>query len=295
MHDIGLRLFRNDAGEAGFEVLVGGGQGRTPMIAKTIRRFVPKPHLLSYLEAVMRVYNLLGRRDNMYKARIKILVHEMGAEAITEMVEAEWRLPERRRPASAGRGAGAHTGVFRAAAISEAEGVHAGVRRGATAAPGLRPVGGQQRGGAQATGYAIVNLSLKPEGGVPGDATAEQMDAVAELAERYSFGEIRVTHEQNLVLADVTRADLAALWRALDGLGLATPNVGLLTDIIACPGLDYCGLANTRSIPIAQRISRRFGELDRLHDIGELHVNISGCHQRLWPPPCGAYRHPRRR
>jgi sulfite reductase (NADPH) hemoprotein beta-component len=277
VHDIGLRLHRNDAGEAGFEVLVGGGQGRTPMIAKTIRRFVPIRHLLSYLEAIMRVYNLLGRRDNKYKARIKILVHEVGAEAFTEMVEAEWRhLKDSALEVPAAelariqayfapppyRKLKAFTPAF-----EEAQQRHPAFARwvASNVAAHKRP------------GYAIVNLSLKPEGGVPGDATAEQMDAVAELAERYSFGEIRVTHEQNLVLADVTRADLAALWRALDGLGLATPNVGLLTDIIACPGLDYCALANTRSIPIAQRISKRFGELDRLHDIGELHVNISGC------------------
>ena len=277
VHDIGLRLHRNDAGEAGFEVLVGGGQGRTPMIAKTIRRFVPIRHLLSYLEAIMRVYNLLGRRDNKYKARIKILVHEVGAEAFTEMVEAEWRhLKDSALEVPAEelarikayfapppyRKLNRFTPAFEAARARD---------------PAFARWVASNVAAHKQPGYAIVNLSLKPEGGVPGDATAEQMDAVAELAERYSFGEIRVTHEQNLVFADVTRADLAALWRALDGLGLATPNVGLLTDIIACPGLDYCALANTRSIPIAQRISRRFGELDRLHDIGELHVNISGC------------------
>ncbi len=277
VHDIGLRLHRNEAGEAGFEVLVGGGQGRTPMIAKTIRRFVPKRHLLSYLEAIMRVYNLLGRRDNMYKARIKILVHELGAEAFTEMVEAEWRHLKDGAVEVPAEELARIEAYFAPPPYRTLDafppGLEAARKRDPVFARWLTSnVAAHKR-----PGYAIVNLSLKPEGGVPGDVTAEQMDAVAELAEQYSFGEIRVTHEQNLVLADVTRAELHALWRALEGLGLATPNVGLVTDIIACPGLDYCALANTRSISIAQRISRRFGELDRVHDIGELHINISGC------------------
>ncbi len=277
VHDIGLRLHRNEAGEAGFEVLVGGGQGRTPMIAKTIRRFVPKRHLLSYLEAIMRVYNLLGRRDNMYKARIKILVHALGAEAFTEMVEAEWRHLKDGALEVPAEELARIEAYFAPPPYQTLDAFppafEAARKRDPVFARWLTSnVAAHKR-----PGYAIVNLSLKPEGGVPGDVTAEQRDAVADLAEKFSFGEIRVTHEQNLVLADVTRADLAALWRALEGLGLATPNVGLVTDIIACPGLDYCALANTRSISIAQRISRRFGELDRVHDIGELHVNISGC------------------
>ena len=277
VHDIGLRLHRNEAGEAGFEVLVGGGQGRTPMIAKTIRRFVPKRHLLSYLEAIMRVYNLLGRRDNMYKARIKILVHELGAEAFTEMVEAEWRHLKDGAVEVPAEELARIEAYFAPPPYRTLDAFPPGFEAARQRDPVFARWLTSNVAAHKRPGYAIVNLSLKPEGGVPGDVTAEQMDAVADLAESYSFGEIRVTHEQNLVLADVTRADLHALWRALEELGLATANVGLVTDIIACPGLDYCALANTRSISIAQRISRRFGELDRVHDIGELHINISGC------------------
>ena len=277
VHDIGLRLHRNEAGEAGFEVLVGGGQGRTPMIAKTIRRFVPKRHLLSYLEAIMRVYNLLGRRDNMYKARIKILVHELGAEAFTEMVEAEWRHLKDGAVEVPAEELARIEAYFAPPPYRTLDAFPPGFEAARQRDPVFARWLTSNVAAHKRPGYAIVNLSLKPEGGVPGDVTAEQMDAVADLAEKYSFGEIRVTHEQNLVLADVTRADLHALWRALEELGLATANVGLVTDIIACPGLDYCALANTRSISIAQRISRRFGELDRVHDIGELHINISGC------------------
>ena len=277
VHDIGLRMVRNEAGEPGFEIVVGGGQGRTPMIAKTIREFLPKRHLLSYLEAIMRAYNQLGRRDNLYKARIKILVHELGAEKFTEMVEAEWQhlkdgpieLPD-----------------------GEIERIEAYF-----APPPFEALPAQNRGfevkrfedpdfarfvrtnvaAHKVPGYAIVNISLKPEGGVPGDATAEQMDAVADLAERYSFDEIRVSHEQNLVLAHVKLADVYAVWRGLVEHDLATPNIGLVSDIIACPGLDYCNLANARSIPVAQRISTRFADLHRQHDIGELKLKISGC------------------
>ncbi len=276
-HDIGLHMRRNEAGEPGFEVLVGGGLGRTPMIGKTIRAFLPTRHLLSYLEAIMRVYNQLGRRDNLFKARIKILVHELGAEAFTEMVEEEWGYIK-------------ETGVELPA--EEFERIQAyfapppyealptqnrefEVRRFED-----RDFAGWLRSNVSAhkmPGYAIVSISLKPEGGVPGDLTAEQMDAVADLAERYSFGEIRVSHEQNLLLADVKLADLFELWQELGGLDLATPNIGLISDIIACPGLDYCNLANARSIPVAQQISRRFAELTRQGDVGDIKLKISGC------------------
>ena len=276
-HDIGLHMRRNEAGEPGFEVLVGGGLGRTPMIGKTIRAFLPTRHLLSYLEAIMRVYNQLGRRDNLFKARIKILVHELGAEAFTEMVEEEWGYIK-------------ETGVELPA--EEFERIQAyfapppyealptqnrefEVRRFED-----RDFAGWLRSNVSAhkmPGYAIVSISLKPEGGVPGDLTAEQMDAVADLAERYSFGEIRVSHEQNLLLADVKLADLFELWQELGALDLATPNIGLISDIIACPGLDYCNLANARSIPVAQQISRRFAELTRQGDVGEIKLKISGC------------------
>jgi sulfite reductase (NADPH) hemoprotein beta-component len=277
VHDIGLRMIRNEAGEAGFEVLVGGGQGRTPVIAKSIRPFLPKRHLLSYLEAILRVYNQLGRRDNLYKARVKILVDAVGAAQFTQMVEEEWQhirdgyldLPaaeiERIRAFFAPPPYKRFDGV---PAVYETQ-----LRRDflfarwvrTNVAPHKRP------------GYAIVTLSLKPTGGVPGDATDAQMDAVADLADRYSFGEIRVSHEQNLVLADVQQDELYELWRKLDALKLAEPNVGLAGDIIACPGLDYCALANARSIPVAQQISQHFADLTRLLDIGELKIKISGC------------------
>ena len=276
-HDIGLHMRRNEAGEPGFEVLVGGGLGRTPMIGKTIRAFLPTRHLLSYLEAIMRVYNQLGRRDNLFKARIKILVHELGAEAFTEMVEEEWGYIK-------------ETGVELPAEEFEriqayfapppyetlpAQNRELEVRRFED-----RDFAGWLRSNVSAhkmPGYAIVSISLKPEGGVPGDLTAEQMDAVADLAERYGFGEIRVSHEQNLLLADVKLADLFELWQELGALDLATPNIGLISDIIACPGLDYCNLANARSIPVAQQISRRFAELTRQGDVGDIKLKISGC------------------
>src|SRR5512147_337435 len=263
--------------EVGFEVLVGGGQGRTPMIGKTIRPFLPKPHLLSYLEAILRVYNEYGRRDNMFKARIKILVHEVGVEEFRRRVEEEWEFlkdsPVELPPGELERIAAYFaTPPFEALAPVSIK-FEAQKREDEAFARWARVNLVPHR----QPGYAIVNLSLKPTGGVPGDATAEQMDAIAHLAERYSFGEIRVTHDQNLTFPHVRQSDLYALWRTLAALGLATPNIGQVTDIIACPGLDYCGLANARSIPIAQRITERFDDIARVHDIGELKINISGC------------------
>jgi sulfite reductase (NADPH) hemoprotein beta-component len=277
VHDIGLRMHKNDKGEVGFEVMVGGGLGRTPIIAKTIRGFLPKQHLLSYLEAILRVYNQFGRRDNIYKARIKILVHDLGAAKMAELVEAEWQQikdgPLALAPETVARIA-AHfaapsyvdspvfTPEFDALRLESAD-----FRRWlkANVAAHKQP------------GYAIVTVSLKPEGGVPGDMTAEQMDAVADLTDLYGLGEVRVTHTQNLVLPHIRRADLPAIWRRLSELKLATPNIGLVSDIIACPGLDYCALANARSIPVAQRITEKFSDLARAHDIGELKIKISGC------------------
>ena len=278
IHDLALQLRRNESGEVGFEVMVGGGLGRTPFLAKTIRPFLPKRHLLSYLEAVLRVYNQFGRRDNLWKARIKILVHELGVAKFTELVEAEWaeikgsavevpqaeidRVAAYFVPPAYDPDAPTFTQEFDALRLGD---VTFGRWLKTSVARHKQP------------GYAIVTVSLKPQGGVPGDITAEQMDGVADLADRYGFGEIRVTHVQNLVLPHVRRADLPALWRALSELGLATPNIGLATDIIACPGLDYCSLANARSIPIAQQISERFNDISRVHDIGELKIKISGC------------------
>ena len=277
VHDIGLAMRRNADGEIGFEVMVGGGQGRTPMLARTIRDFLPRRHLLSYLEAILRVYNQLGRRDNLYKARIKILVHEVGVDAFRSMVEDEWaylkdgpcELPDGEFERI--------TAYFAPPPFDALDDRPAALAAHQFEDPAFRAWTRSNVHPHRQPGYAIVTVSLKPPAGVPGDATAEQMDAVADLADEMSFGEIRVTHQQNLVLAHVRQRDLHRLWRALVPLGLATANVNLLTDIIACPGLDYCSLANARAIPIAQRISARFDDLARVHDIGDLRLNISGC------------------
>jgi len=277
VHDIGVQLYQNGAGEVGFEIMVGGGQGRTPMIAKTIRKFLPKAELLSYLESILRVYNRLGRRDNMYKARIKILVHEIGAETLAELAEAEWRqvregftdLPQ----AEVAR----IERYFAAPTFDPTAGSDSGLDT-------ARRVDGefdrwleQNVDAHKQPGYAIATVSLKPTGGVPGDIDAEQMEALANLAERFSFDELRATHQQNLVLPHVRKGDLYALWQGLKAQGLATPNRGLIGDIIACPGMDYCSLATARSIPVAQALSQRFQDLTRQKDIGELRLNISGC------------------
>ncbi|MGB5081552.1 MAG: nitrite/sulfite reductase [Burkholderiales bacterium] len=277
VHDIGLHAVRDKKGEVGFRVLVGGGLGRTPMIGFTIREFLPWPHLLTYLEAILRVYNRHGRRDNMYKARIKILVKERGQEDFRKEVEAEW----------------AHLkdgpATLLAEEIARVEGRFTRPRYAALAAtdPGLDAALASERAFAnwharnvhahKQPGYAAVTLSLKKTGIPPGDATAEQMDAIADLADRYSFGELRVSHEQNLIFSDVRNSDLHALWEAIAKLGFATPNLGLLTNIVCCPGGDFCSLANAKSIPVAEAIQQRFDDLDYLHDIGELDLNISGC------------------
>src|SRR5487761_465609 len=276
IHDIGLRLHRNAQGETGFEVLVGGGLGRTPFIAKTIKPFVAGRDLLSYVEAILRVYNQYGRRDNIYKARIKILVHELGIEKFAQEVENEWL-------------------AMRDSALTLDDAVIEDIRS-RFSYPAYEKLPHMPEELKQAAhdplferwrknsvfthkvkGYAIVTLSLKPVGGPPGDCTAAQMDAIADLADRYSFGEIRVGHEQNLALPHVAQRDLPELWRALGAVGVATPNVGLVSDIISCPGLDYCSLANARSIPVAQEISRRFRNSALARAIGRLHINISGC------------------
>ena len=271
LHDIGLHLKRLADGGLGFAVYVGGGMGRTPFIAKKIRDELPEEDLLSYLEAILRVYNLQGRRDNKYKARIKILVHEVGAAAFSAQVEAEWqrirdgalKLPEaeiKRIDA-----------YFAPPAFDKRP---AKVALRAPDRPFDRWVTRNTHTHKQ-PGYAIVTISLKPIGGIPGDASADQMDAVADLAEKYSFDEVRVTHEQNLVLPHVRIEDLRAVYDSLKSIGLAESNAGLATDIIACPGLDYCALANARSIPIAQRISERLAQ--RQDQIGDLKIKISGC------------------
>jgi sulfite reductase (NADPH) hemoprotein beta-component len=277
VHDIGAQAVRNEAGRTGFRIAVGGGQGRTPMIGHVIRDFLPAPELLNYFDAVLRVYNRYGRRDNKYKARIKILVKEMTPAEFTRQVEAEW---ERLR---GGPGTVPRDEIARLAAHFEDPPYRDFARDSVAYRAALadsrpfsrwadRNVKKHKR-----KGYAIVVLSLKRTGTPPGDVTASEMDAIAALADRFSFGEVRVTHEQNLVFADVVQSDLPALWTKLKALGLATPNIGLLTDIVCCPGGDFCSLANAKSIPIAEAIQRRFDDLDYLHDLGELELNLSGC------------------
>ncbi|MGH6753820.1 MAG: nitrite/sulfite reductase [Bradyrhizobium sp.] len=276
VHDIGLRLLKNADGETGFEVLVGGGLGRTPFIGKTIKPFVHGRDILSYVEAILRVYNQYGRRDNIYKARIKILVHELGIEKFAREVEEEWK-----QMGDVGLTLD-HSVVeevrsrFSYPAYEKLPHMPDELKQAAH-----DPLFERWRKNSvfphKVQGYSIVTLSLKPVGGPPGDATSDQMDAVADLADRYSFGEIRVGHEQNLVLPHVAKRDLPQLWKALDRIGLATPNINLVTDIIACPGLDYCSLANARSIPIAQELTQRFSNHDTADLIGRLHINISGC------------------
>jgi sulfite reductase (NADPH) hemoprotein beta-component len=277
VHDLALRLFRNQAGATGFEVMVGGGLGRTPFLAKTIKPFLHKRDVLSYVEAVLRTYNQFGRRDNIYKARIKILVHELGVEAFAKEVEAEWQSIKDGALALDPAVVAEIAGRFRYPDYLSLDDSSPELAAARKADRQFDSWMGNSVANHKVPGYAIATLSLKPEGGTPGDATAAQMDAIADLAERYSFGEIRVGHEQNLVLPHVAQRDLPALWRELDAVGVATPNVNLVSDIISCPGLDYCSLANARSIPIAQEITRRFRNGDLARDLGRLHINISGC------------------
>jgi sulfite reductase (NADPH) hemoprotein beta-component len=277
MHDIGLTIVKNEQGELGFKVLVGGGLGRTPIIGSVIREFLPWQHMLSYIEAILRVYNEYGRRDNIYKARIKILVKALGAEEFARQVEAEWA------DLKDGDATVTQAEFDRIAAFftppayltlpaTDAATEQEQATNKAFANWTMRNV--RQH---KVPGYAVVTLSLKKTGVPPGDITAEQMDFIADLADRYSFGELRTTHEQNIVLADVRQADLVSLWKEIKAKGLATPNIGLLTDMICCPGGDFCALANAKSIPIAGAIAERFENLDFQHDIGDIDLNISGC------------------
>jgi sulfite reductase (NADPH) hemoprotein beta-component len=277
IHDIGVHAVKGPDGAVGFRVLVGGGLGRTPMIGHVIHEFVPREEILNYLDAVLRIYNRFGRRDNKWKARIKILVKEMTPEIFARHVEAEW---ERVR---GGPGTVPDEEIARLAAHF----TDPAYETLAAEDLSFRAVLADNRGFAnwakrnvfphKVAGYAAVTLSLKKTGVPPGDLTSDQMDAVAELADAYSFGELRISHEQNLILADVKQSALLPLWSELKDLGLATPNIGLLTDIVCCPGGDFCSLANAKSIPIAEAIQRRFDDLDYVYDIGEIDLNISGC------------------
>ena len=277
IHDIGLQIVKNEAGETGFSVFVGGGLGRTPMVGHKIRDFLPVADLLAYCEAIVRVYNLEGRRDNKYKARIKILLHEKGEAALRDAVEAEFAAADKtaiRLPQAEVERIRAY---FAPPALAErpARSEAFEARRGSD--PAFAAFVERNLSAHKVAGHGIVTISLKPIAGIPGDASSEQMELIADLAERYGHDEIRVSHEQNLVLPHIALDDVPAVYDALRGAGLATANAGLVTDIIACPGLDYCALATARSIPIAQRISERFGDTLRAREVGDLKIKISGC------------------
>ena len=277
VHDLGLQIVKNGNGEIGFKVHAGGGLGRTPLLGQVVQDFLPWQHLLTYIEALVRVFNRYGRRDNAYKARIKILVKALGREEFAQQVEEEWsHLKD-------GPGTLTEAEVIRVTAqfgapdyetLAEDDLCHlANLREDKAFARWV----GRNVQTHKVAGYAAVTLSLKKPGAAPGDASSEQMEAAADLAERFSFGELRVSHEQNLILADVPQRELYTVWHRAKAAGLASPTVGLIQDLIACPGGDFCGLANARSLPLAAEIQERFEDLDYQHDIGELELNISGC------------------
>jgi len=276
LHDIGLHLIKNDAGEIGFRVLVGGGLGRTPVIGKVIRPFLEKQHLLSYLEAIVRVYNLNGRRDNKYKARIKILVKESGIDQMRDWVEAEWQQIKTGMEVSDERYAEIQAHFTPPTYVTNAEqdnSFDANKEQSTAFATWIK----YNTADHKIPGYRAAFISLKAPDSPPGDITDKQLDEIAALADLYSFGEVRTTHRQNMVLADIKQADLFELWQKLDALSLATPNIGTATDMICCPGLDFCALANAGSIGIAKEINEALDDIDYLHDIGDLKINMSGC------------------
>ncbi|MEQ9012118.1 nitrite/sulfite reductase [Algiphilus sp.] len=276
VHDIGIHIVRNDAGELGYRMNVGGGLGRMPMIGHCIREFLPETELFSYLEAILRVYNRLGRRDNMHRARIKVLVKATGPEAFRDMVEAEWQQINHAQFRLTQEDLAAMKAYFAdppyAAEASSADFQQKQEDNSAFAAFVKRNVHAHRQ-----DGYRVVYVSLKAKGIAPGDCTADQMDVVADLAERYSFGELRTTHDQNLVLPDVAEKDVYAVWETLAAHDLATPNIGLVTDMITCPGLDFCSLANAGSIGVSNEIFDRFESLDYLYDVGPIKIKMSGC------------------
>ncbi len=279
VHDIGLQVLLNEKGQVGFKVYVGGGLGRTPVIGSVIREFLPEEDLLSYLEAILRVYNLSGRRDNKYKARIKILVRALTPEVFAQKVEAEWEhLKEGYNKLTQAEIARAK-GFFTAPAYESIDNTAAQTVVDALAATNIAFSKWLQRNvrSHRIAGYAAVTLSLKPTGVAPGDITDSQLEMIANLADEFSFSEARTTHEQNIVLADVKKTDLFPLWQKAKTAGFATPNIGTITDIICCPGGDFCSLANAKSIPIAEAIQRQFEDLDYVYDLGDIDLNISGC------------------
>ena len=279
LHDIGLQLVKNEQGELGFEVFVGGGLGRTPIIGSSIRKFLPKQHLLSYLDAIVRVYNRYGNRDNKYKARIKILVKAWTPEVFAQRVEEEWTKIKDGPSTLTDNEIARVKGFFTAPDYQSIE--------SDTATQLLETQAGENNAFSRwldrntelqkQTGYYSVTLSLKPPGVAPGDVTDTQLETIADLADQYAFGELRATHNQNVVLTDVLYSDLFELWQQAKKSGLATPTIGTINDMICCPGGDYCSLANAKSIPVAEAIQRKFSDLDYVYDLGDLELNISGC------------------
>jgi sulfite reductase (NADPH) hemoprotein beta-component len=276
-HDIGLKLHRRESGDLAFEVMVGGGLGRTPYVGQTIRRDLPPRHLMSYLTAILRTYNRLGRRDNLYKARIKILVASLGADEFARLVEAEWSQIDKEQVDLPAGEVKRIRESFGMRAFESLPGISERLERAKAKVLGLAAFVRTNILPHREPGYAVVNISLKAPGEAPGDCSSEQMDRLADLADRFSFSEIRVTHEQNLVLPHVRLDDVPDVHAELEAIGLATANINLASDIIACPGLDYCALANARAIPLAQEISRRLADPGLAADVGELKINISGC------------------
>ncbi|WP_312246399.1 nitrite/sulfite reductase [Stutzerimonas nitrititolerans] len=277
VHDIGLEAVKNAEGELGFRVAVGGGLGRTPIVGSFINEFLPWKHLLTYLEAILRVYNRYGRRDNKFKARIKILVKALTPEVFAERVDAEWEYLKDGPSTLTDEEVQRVAQYFVDPAYKALDDQDEALRQLDAEHPGFARWRERNVVAHKKPGYAAVTLSLKSTGVAPGDVTDKQLDMIADLADRYSFGEVRNSHEQNMILADVEQSRLFELWHELRELGVATPNIGLLTDIICCPGGDFCSLANAKSIPIAEAIQRRFDDLDYLFDIGDLDLNISGC------------------
>ena len=273
VHDVGVHIVRDAAGEVGFEILAGGGLGRTPIIGQVVREFLPRRHLLSYLEAILRVYNLEGRRDNLTKARIKILVKSLGIAEFRRRVEAEWELIRDTGLLVTEAQVARMRGFFEPPAYERLANVDPTAGRDAAFGAWYR----YNTADHKVSGYRIVYVSLKKPDVAPGDATDAQMELIADLSDRYSFGEVRVTHTQNLLLADVAQEKVFELWQTLERAGLATPNIGTLTDMICCPGLDFCSLANASSIDVARLINDRFDDYDYLYDLGELDVKMSGC------------------
>lgn len=277
LHDIGIKIKRNAQGELGFAVYVGGGLGRTPIVASLVKEFLPEKDLLTYLDAVLRVYNLNGRRDNKYKARIKILVKALGVEAFAKLVDDEWQHIKDGPGTLTDTEIDRIKGHFQPPAYESLSSESTALAQQLKDSKAFSNWYGRNVNTHKVSGYAIVTLTLKKLGTPPGDITDSQLDKVADLADKYSFAEIRSTHEQNLVLADVKNSDLFDLWQEAKQAGFATPNLGLLTDMICCPGGDFCALANAKSIPVAEALQEKFDNLDYLHDLGEIDLNISGC------------------